>query len=176
MTENIANLIGAVFDVFRAELQEASDWGGLRASQLRFLTRVPDDGVRLGEMAGRAAMSKAGAGQFAAILEKRGYIALSADPDDSRAKVIRRTAVGRRLAEQVLATVTEIEREWSASIGPGRYAAMRAALEEIVARNHAPSAAPSRPQDATEKTGDHHTANVQTIARNRAHHGEREED
>ena len=144
MTENIANLIGSVFEVFRTDLQAASDWGGLRASQLRYLTRVPDQDVRLGEMAGRAAMSKAGAGQFAAILETRGFVALTADPDDSRAKLIRRTPAGRKLAEQVLATVAEIERAWSASIGPERYAAMRAALEAIAGLDHAPSSAPSR--------------------------------
>lgn len=147
MSENIANLLGAVFEVFRTELH-TRDWGGLRSSQLRYLTLVPDDGVRLGEMAGRATMSKAGAGQFAAVLEERGLVELTADPADSRAKIIRRTAAGRDLAGQVLHAVAEIERGWSASIGRERYAAMRAALEEIAALGDAPSSAPDAPAAA----------------------------
>jgi DNA-binding MarR family transcriptional regulator len=145
MAENIANLLGAVFEAFRAELY-ARDRSGLRSSQLRYLTLVPDDGVRVGDMAALASMSKAGAGQFAAALEEQGLVEMLTDPADSRAKIVRRTPAGRRIASNALAAVEEIEAAWSASIGTERYTAMRAALEEIAALGHAPS--PAEPDAA----------------------------
>ncbi|WP_433876079.1 MarR family winged helix-turn-helix transcriptional regulator [Sinomonas atrocyanea] len=145
MAENIANLLGAVFEAFRAELY-ARDRSGLRSSQLRYLTLVPDDGVRVGDMAALASMSKAGAGQFAAALEEQGFVEILADPADSRAKIVRRTAAGRRIASNALAAVAEIEEAWGAAIGPERYRAMRAALEEIAGLSHAPS--PAEPNAA----------------------------
>jgi DNA-binding MarR family transcriptional regulator len=143
MAENIANLLGAVFDAFRAELY-ARDRSGLRSSQLRYLTLVPDDGVRVGDMAERAGMSKAGAGQFAAALEEQGLVETVPDPADSRAKIVRRTEAGRRLASGTLAAVADIEASWAATVGPERYAALRAALEEIAALS--PAASPAAPE------------------------------
>ena len=77
-------------------------------SQLRFLVlividREPErDGLGIGEVASRLDVSKPVMTRTVAHLIEGGLIAIQADPDDARAKVVRLNAAGRAKLAEVL--------------------------------------------------------------------------
>ena len=65
------------------------------------LFSVPAEGVSITELAERVGMTKQGCGQFVSQLTDEGYLTQAADPRDRRARVVRRTAAGRRMVIRV---------------------------------------------------------------------------
>jgi DNA-binding MarR family transcriptional regulator len=72
-------------------------------------------------------------------LESRGYVRRAPDPDDSRAKVVKLTAHGRRAAAETRRTVQAIETRTRRTLGERRYEALREALDAIVSSIDHPS-------------------------------------
>jgi DNA-binding MarR family transcriptional regulator len=89
-------------------------------------------GTRLTELARRARMTKQGMMLVVDDLESRGYVRRAPDPDDSRAKVVKLTAHGRRAAGETRRTVQAIETRTRRTLGERRYEALREALDAIV--------------------------------------------
>ncbi|QCB98712.1 MarR family transcriptional regulator [Arthrobacter sp. PAMC25564] len=104
---------------------------GLRPSHYRVMSRVPGGGLRLSELAERADITKAGIGQFMKYLEKLEYVALTPDPSDSRAKIVRLTASGRAAVELSARVLADTELRWSAALGPERHQELRRSLYEV---------------------------------------------
>src|SRR5512147_1029917 len=72
---------------------------GLRGSQLRVLSMVPlEGGRRLTDLATVANMTKQAMGEFVADLANAGYVTVSPDPADRRAKLVSLTPEGREAA------------------------------------------------------------------------------
>ena len=67
-------------------------------------------------------------------LERLGYLTRERDPADSRARIVRLTARGRRLHESALAAHARIEDEWAEAVGAERFEQLRATLEELAPR------------------------------------------
>lgn len=64
-------------------------------------------------------------------LEKLEYVTLTADPSDSRAKIVRLTTSGRAAVEHSLRVLADTERRWSAALAAERYQELRRSLYEV---------------------------------------------
>jgi DNA-binding MarR family transcriptional regulator len=127
---HIAALLAGAFESIRAEMN-ARSLPGLRPSHYRVMSLVPGDGLRLSELAERAGITRAGIGQFMKYLERLEYVTLTADPSDSRAKIVRLTASGRAAVELSVRILADTELRWAAALGPERYQELRRALRDV---------------------------------------------
>ena len=89
------------------------------------------DGVRPGVLAERAGMSKQAMNQLLRSLEGFGYIVRSDAPDEGRARIIRFTKRGRAAYSRIYDILHDIEREWSAELGPKRFAQFKELLWSV---------------------------------------------
>jgi DNA-binding MarR family transcriptional regulator len=64
-------------------------------------------------------------------LEDLGYIIRSDAPDEGRARIIRFTKRGRAAYSKVHDILRDIEREWSAELGPMHFARLKALLFRV---------------------------------------------
>lgn len=112
------------------------DAGRLRAAQARLLDLIPDDGGRVSDLAREMRTSKQGLGQLALQLAALGYVEMTPDPLDRRAKRVRRTAAGSRERQAVRDTLAAVEDVWRAAVGAERYAVFRVVLEELGSAEH----------------------------------------
>lgn len=97
-----------------------------------FMTIDRRTGTRLTELARRAHMSKQGMMLLVDELEERGYVRRVPDPEDGRAKLVRLTARGRNYVAEARRAMAAVEARARRELGWRRYAAFRAALEELV--------------------------------------------
>src|SRR5437588_10402380 len=96
-----------------------------------FMTIDRRTGTRLTELAKRARMTKQGMMLLVDELEERGYVRRVPDPEDGRAKLVRLTARGRNYVAEARRTMAAVESRARRQLGWRRYAAFRAALEEL---------------------------------------------
>ena len=92
---------------------------------------LEEDGLRMGEIARRARLSKQTITTLVGLCERDGLVERHPDPTDGRAIVVRLTARARRfrpVAERVLG---ELEREVEGLLGPRRRSGLRSALLEL---------------------------------------------
>lgn len=99
-------------------------------SQARLLERVSAEGSRATELAEQAQVTKQTAGFLLEQLERQGYVRRVPDPRDGRARLVRLSARGRRLAAEAATVVEAVEREWTEHLGEP---AMRALRESLLA-------------------------------------------
>jgi DNA-binding MarR family transcriptional regulator len=103
------------------------------------LFRFPGvDGMRPGEVAELAGLSKQAINDVLGQLESSGYITRDPHPEDGRARVVHLTDRGWELQRTSHETSRELEAEWARAIGEKRFAALRAALEDLVASASSP--------------------------------------
>ena len=86
------------------------------------------DGVRPGVLAERAGMSKQAMNQLLRSLEALGYIVRSDVPNQGRARIIHFTKRGRAAYLKIHDILHDIEREWSAELGPKHFAQLKEVL------------------------------------------------
>jgi DNA-binding MarR family transcriptional regulator len=106
----------------------AAGFEELRIPHMAVLQFPGPDGVRPGTLAERAGMSKQAMNQLLRSLETLGYIVRSDAPDEGRARIIRFTKRGRAAYSKVYDILRDIEREWSAELGPKRFAQLKELL------------------------------------------------
>jgi DNA-binding MarR family transcriptional regulator len=98
------------------------------------------DGMRPGEVAELAGLSKQAVNDTLGELERAGYIERHPDPEDGRARIVRLTDRGRALQTAAHQTSRRLERTWADVVGEDRFADLRATLQDMIA-----SSAPSAP-------------------------------
>ncbi len=108
----------------------AAGFDELRLPHIAVLQFPGPDGVRPGTLAERAGMSKQAMNQLLRSLESFGYIVRSDAPDEGRARIVRFTRRGRAAYSKIHDILRDIEREWSAEIGPRQFVQ----LKELLAR------------------------------------------
>jgi DNA-binding MarR family transcriptional regulator len=91
------------------------------------------DGMRPGEVADLAGLSKQAVNDTLGELERAGYIERHPDPGDGRARIVRLTDRGRELQRAAHETSRTLERAWSESLGEERFAVLRETLQEMIA-------------------------------------------
>src|SRR5499427_8202660 len=118
-------LIGALLRVpaqaiHRRIIEElnAAGFEELRVPHMAVLQFPGPDGVRPGLLAQRAGMSKQAMNQLLRSLEGIGYLARSDAPDEGRARIVHLTKRGRAAYAKIHEILQDIEREWSAELGP----------------------------------------------------------
>jgi DNA-binding MarR family transcriptional regulator len=107
-------------------------YGDVRAGHgavFRYVDRR--SGSRLGELAARAGMSKQSMMQVVDDLESRGYVVRVGDPADSRARLVRLTAEGRRCATEFGRVVRGLETRTRRRLGDRGHEALRDALAAL---------------------------------------------
>jgi DNA-binding MarR family transcriptional regulator len=148
-------LIGALLRVPAHAIQRriiselnAAGFEELRLPHMAVLQFPGPDGVRPGLLAERAGMSKQAMNQLLRSLEGLGYLVRSDAPDEGRARMVRFTKRGRAAYATIHDILRDIEREWSAMLGPTRFAALKELLlrvwESPLVREPAGRAAPLR--------------------------------
>jgi DNA-binding MarR family transcriptional regulator len=92
---------------------------------------LEEDGLRMGEIARRARLSKQTMTTMVRLCERDGLVERGPDPDDGRATRVQLTAKARQfqpVAERVLA---RLERDARRPLGEPRLAELRRALKEL---------------------------------------------
>lgn len=109
----------------------AAGFEDLRTPHMPVLQFPGPDGVRPGTLAERACMSKQAMNQLLRSLEDLGYITRSDAPDVGRARIVRFTKRGRAAYAKIYDILRDIEREWSAELGPKRFGQLKDALFRV---------------------------------------------
>jgi DNA-binding MarR family transcriptional regulator len=115
----------AVLDELRAHGHD------LTLAQARVFQRIDRAGSRPGDLAEAAQLSKQTLGSILDQLERAGYVVRTADPSDGRARLVTITPRGHELVELSLPVVREVERAWTAHLGPARTRQLRDTLVEL---------------------------------------------
>ena len=103
----------------------------VRTSYIGLLGNIDTEGTRLVTLAQRTGNTRQAASQMVTEIEGRGYLERTPDPDDKRAVLVRHTAAGRRLLNDALESMAEIEGEYEALVGRQALAAVKQALATI---------------------------------------------
>jgi DNA-binding MarR family transcriptional regulator len=113
-----------------AELN-AAGFDELRLPHIAVLQFPGPDGVRPGVLAERAGMSKQAMNQLLGSLEGFGYLVRAPAPDGRGTRVVRLTGRGRAAYAKIIDILRDIEREWSAGLGPQRFAQLKELLVAV---------------------------------------------
>src|SRR5215813_6499586 len=110
----------------------AAGFDELRVSHMAVLQFPGPDGVRPGLLAERAGMSKQAMNQLLRSLEALGYLTRSDAPEDEgRARVVRLSKRGRAAYAKIHEILRDIEREWSAELGPKHFTQLKELLLRV---------------------------------------------
>ncbi|MGE5244821.1 MAG: MarR family winged helix-turn-helix transcriptional regulator [Betaproteobacteria bacterium] len=109
----------------------AAGFEDLRVPHMAVLQFPGPDGVRPGVLAERAGMSKQAMNQLLRSLEALGYTARSDVPGEGRARIVRLTKRGRAAYAKIHEVLRDIEREWSAELGPRPFAQLKELLLRV---------------------------------------------
>lgn len=135
--DHLAYLLHTAIRRMRAEAEANAPDGvpRLQAAQARLLDLIPPQGGRATDLSQRLGVSKQGLGPLVTQLANRGYVEVTQDPGDRRARVIRRTPDGDRVRQQLRDLLAEVEDQWRRDVGSDRYATFRAVLAELAHRS-----------------------------------------
>jgi DNA-binding MarR family transcriptional regulator len=109
----------------------ASGFDELSLAHIAVLQYPGPDGVRPGNLAERAGMSKQAMNRLLGSLEDLGYVVRSDAPDEGRARLVRMTKRGRAAYAKIYDILRDIEREWSAELGPRDFAKLKELLYRV---------------------------------------------
>ena len=109
----------------------AAGFTELRVPHMAVLQFPGPDRVRPGVLAERAGMSKQAMNQLLRSLEGLGYLARSDAPEEGRARIIRLTKRGRAAYAKIHDILRDIEREWSAELGPKDFSQLKNLLLRV---------------------------------------------
>ena len=131
-------LIGALLRVPAQAIQRrlikelnAAGFEELRLPHMAVLQFPGPEGARPSMLAERAGMSKQAMNQLLRSLEALGYVVRSDAPNDGRARIIRFTKRGRSAYSKIHDILRDIEAEWSAELGPKRFAELKELLFRV---------------------------------------------
>ncbi|MBF6300324.1 winged helix DNA-binding protein [Nocardia amamiensis] len=137
MSEDEMNAGLLMFIAFRsmeerifAALAEAG-YGDISVAQGRLAARIAPEGSRITELAEQAQVTKQTAGFLVDQLERAGYVERMPDPRDGRARLVRLSERGRRMADYANEIADGIQAEWAAHLGARRMRNLREALTRL---------------------------------------------
>ena len=135
LNPHIGQLLRDAFRRFEEELAAAlaapREQLGLRPVHDAVLAYLDRDGTRASVLADRARLSRQAITQLVDELEERGVVVRLPDPADGRAKIIRYTPEALKIFDASRQAIAALERRWTSELGPRKYAALRAGLEQL---------------------------------------------
>jgi len=109
----------------------AAGFDELRLPHMAVLQFPGPHGVRPGTLAERAGVSKQAMNQLLQSLEAAGYIERTAAHEDGRTRMVHFTKRGHAAYSKISDILRDIEREWSAELGPKPFADLKALLTRV---------------------------------------------
>ncbi|MAG33296.1 MAG: hypothetical protein CL908_20665 [Deltaproteobacteria bacterium] len=103
----------------------------LRPSTAQVIPNLPEEGLRMSDLAARLRLTLQRTGQLVADLEEVGYLAREADPTDGRAKVVVYTDRGLALIKDIDEIGRETTEAFAAELGARRLAQLCGLLAEL---------------------------------------------
>jgi DNA-binding MarR family transcriptional regulator len=133
--DNLGYLLAKATQRWNEQLQEGFAEAGFPEVKASYgsvlIPLLEEDGLRMGEIARRARLSKQTMTTMVRLCERDGLVERRPDPDDGRATLVHLTAKARRfqpVAERVLAS---LEREARGTLGERRLAELRRSLKDL---------------------------------------------
>ena len=130
--ERIGRLLGKAYFAWQSKTYQAmtdQGFGDIRPSHSPVFRFLDAGGSMVRDLARQSGMTKQSMTYLVKDLEKKGYLEISPDPDDRRAKQINLTARGKR-AEAALRTLSL---ELESRIGEEQSRVLKAQLSSIIA-------------------------------------------
>lgn len=136
---------------------KAAGFTGLTPAHNAVFENIDPGGTRLTELATRAGVTHQSMSELVTTLQRRGYVERIIDPCDRRARLVRLTPLGRRLARLALHEIAEIQTDWgqrlaNAGVTGDLVTGIRTALTEqprrTTARSPRTSASDPTPADS----------------------------
>jgi DNA-binding MarR family transcriptional regulator len=93
---------------------------------------VGTDGIRLTDLANKAALSLAACSELVNDLESLGFLERRPDPSDGRAKLISPTAAGRKLLDAAARGIEGLEGRWRSLCPPGAFDEALTTLDRLL--------------------------------------------
>jgi DNA-binding MarR family transcriptional regulator len=122
----------------------AEGYNDLNRAHLAMFRYEGLEGQRPVELAEQMQITKQSVNDMLRHIERHGYVELTPDPADSRARLIRLTVSGRRLDSVVRAHARAVEEEWAQKLGGRRFHEFRETLARIAEPTDPPSKTMSR--------------------------------
>lgn len=117
---------------FEARLR-ASEIDGLSLAHSTNVLRHLSDGPRRArDIVDRCGVTKQAVSQQIAHLERNGFVAVSRDEEDQRARIVALTTQGECAQVVVRRLFEEVEQDWAERIGEDATAALRQALTDLL--------------------------------------------
>lgn len=132
---NTGRLLIQTFQRFEERLVErlrGSGFEHVTMAHLSALRHLDIEGLRIGDLASDAGVTKQAMGQMVKELERRGWVEVCPDPTDGRARRVCYTDDGLQLIRAAQGNVGELEREFQAVLGEESYAALRSGLTRLL--------------------------------------------
>ena len=120
----------AINEIVSERLAELG-YEGFRTAHGTIGQHIADGGSRVTELAQFAQVSKPSVVYLVNDLERLGYVERVPDPADGRAKLVRMTERGLGAQRAGTEIVRQIERDWSALLGEGEFAALKDHLQRL---------------------------------------------
>ena len=108
------------------------------------LVHIGPDGIRQGDLAERASLTKQAVQQFVDELVKDGIVMRTPDDRDARARLVRLTPKGEAAMQDADRIKLEIETRWRNLLGDAGFAQLDHALRQVIAMSD-PTALPPKP-------------------------------
>lgn len=105
--------------------------GGLKLSYAQILALIGPEGGRMLKIAALQNVSKQAISAIANELENEGYIYREQDPEDARQVLLRFTGFGRRLIEDSVNGIDDLEAEIRGAVGPRALDNLRSAMKRL---------------------------------------------
>jgi DNA-binding MarR family transcriptional regulator len=133
--ENLGYVLAKALQRWNEQLQEgftAAGYPEVKASYGSVLIPLlEEDGLRMGEIAGRARLSKQTMTTMVRLCERDGLVERRPDPDDGRATRVHLTAKARRFQPAAEHVLTRLERDATRSLGEQRLTELRRSLTQL---------------------------------------------
>jgi DNA-binding MarR family transcriptional regulator len=119
-------------DAIHTALRDAG-FGEVGPSQGSVLPFIPDDGIRVSDLATLAGMRKQSMAQAVEQLEAVGYVQRSPDPTDGRARLVHLTPRGQEVRVVAKRAGRAVETHWATLTSAAEMEALRASLTTLLA-------------------------------------------
>ena len=132
---NTGRLLALVYRCFTAEMHDrmaAAGLEGMRPAHSVVFEFLDAEGSRITDLAAQGQVTKQELVRLVNDLEGKGFLERTADPTDTRAKLVRLTEKGWNAMKLAEGIILQIEKDWEALLGVARKAQLVEALETLV--------------------------------------------
>jgi DNA-binding MarR family transcriptional regulator len=123
----------------------AAGHGWFAQARGNILVHIGPSGIRQGDLAEKASLTKQAVQQFVDELVKDGIVMRTQDESDARARLVRLTPAGEAAMRDADRIKVQIETRWRDLLGDAGFATLDSALRQVIALSD-PTALPSKPQ------------------------------